>query len=616
MIRFEAKYRSFLRYGLAVVVVGAALALTLAVPQMLLPNPYVFFVLAVLISAWYGGIWAGLLTDLLSVVIMRHYHLYLPSMTDFLAADVGRFVIFAVIAAVISALLARHRQTLAALRRSHDQLEIYLRDMADGVVVQDRSGQVVYANYEAARLLGFVSTEALIAASRDDLLKDFELFDEMGEPLPPSSLPGRLALLGLRYPETVLRYHVKDSTRERWAYDKARPIFDQAGQVQYSVSLFLDITELKEAQQALAEQCEQMHERVRRQEAVARLGLSALAGTDLDALILEAVATLAQTLYTEYSKVLELLPNGTGLLLRAGSGWEAGVVGQTVLETGRDSQGGFTLLTNEPVIVTDLRTETRFNAPALLTSHGVISGMSVIIAGEARPWGVLGVHTTKKRSFTQDDVNFLQAIANLLASALSREQVRQAEHEERRFAEALQDTAAALSTAPDLAQVLDRLLVNAARAIPHDAATIMLIEDGFAQVVCRSGAAASAGTELPDACLPLPETAVLRQMAATSQPLIVDDTRRFAGWVELPGLAEQRAYAGAPLVARGEVVGFLNLSSAQPNAFAPEQSRRVQAFAAQATAALQCAQRYGADFQPAAGITIPALAQELRQRSP
>jgi hypothetical protein len=37
--------------------------------------------------------------------------------------------------------------------------------------------------------------------------------------------------------------------------------------------------------------------------------------------------------------------------------------------------------------------------------------MSVVIQGRDRPFGVFGAHTTRRRTFTSDDVHFLQAVA-------------------------------------------------------------------------------------------------------------------------------------------------------------------------------------------------------------
>jgi PAS domain S-box-containing protein len=133
----------------------------------------------------------------------------------------------------------------------------------------------------------------------------------------------------------------------------------------------------------------------------------------------------------EYCKVLELLPDGSALRLVAGVGWQEGLVGQTTVSGDRDSQAGFTLLCRDPVIVEDLRTETRFTGPALLRDHGVVSGLSVIIGEADKPFGVLGAHTARRRVFTPDDVNLLQSVANILAVAIQR---KRAEEELRRAA--------------------------------------------------------------------------------------------------------------------------------------------------------------------------------------
>jgi PAS domain S-box-containing protein len=129
---------------------------------------------------------------------------------------------------------------------------------------------------------------------------------------------------------------------------------------------------------------------------------------------------VVETLGVELCKVLELQPGGERLLLRAGVGWQEGAVGRALVGAGKDSQAGYTLLSEEPVIVTDLRHETRFSGPSLLHAHGVVSGLSVIIPAASEPFGVLGAHTREPRTFTHDDTRFLQSVANLLATAIGR----------------------------------------------------------------------------------------------------------------------------------------------------------------------------------------------------
>ncbi len=165
---------------------------------------------------------------------------------------------------------------------------------------------------------------------------------------------------------------------------------------------------------------DKMQARVRQQAAVVQLGQCALGLDDLLVLMDEACVVVAETLGVEYCKVLELLPDGNSLLLRAGFGWKEGVVGQEKVSAGTQSQAGYSLLSNQPVIVEDLRTETRFSGPPLLYEHGVVSGMSVIIPGRDRPFGVLGAHTVKRRAFSKDDIHFLESVANVLSEAIER----------------------------------------------------------------------------------------------------------------------------------------------------------------------------------------------------
>ena len=173
---------------------------------------------------------------------------------------------------------------------------------------------------------------------------------------------------------------------------------------------------------SIKESKDELRRRAIRQEVMAKLGQHALATKDIPVLMDEAVSLVRQTLDVEYCKVLELLPGGKEFLLKAGVGWKEGCVGQSTVGAGLDSQAGYTLLKESPLIVEDLRTETRFTGPPLLQEHGVVSGISVIIQGKDQPFGVLGVHTTTHRAFCQDDVNFLQNVANVLAEAIQREE--------------------------------------------------------------------------------------------------------------------------------------------------------------------------------------------------
>jgi signal transduction histidine kinase len=159
----------------------------------------------------------------------------------------------------------------------------------------------------------------------------------------------------------------------------------------------------------------------KRQAAVAALGQQALTGGSPQDLLDEAVELIRRTLEVPYAKVLEVPAVGDQLFLVAGAGWRDGLVGKVSVGVGADSQAGYTLANEGPVVVTDLASDARFNGPRLLIEHGVVSGLSVIIGDQHSPYGVLGAYSTERREFADDDVNFMQAIANVLAAATERQ---------------------------------------------------------------------------------------------------------------------------------------------------------------------------------------------------
>ena len=153
-------------------------------------------------------------------------------------------------------------------------------------------------------------------------------------------------------------------------------------------------------------------------EVLAELGKSAISNISLSEFMNKVVEALVKIFDVEYSKILELLPDGNKLLLRAGIGWKEGLVGSAIIDSKNLSQEGYTLLSQQPVIVEDLYSEKRFKGAPLLLDHGIISGMSVTIPGYKRPFGVLAVHTSTQRKFDMNDGSFLQSVAHMLATVI------------------------------------------------------------------------------------------------------------------------------------------------------------------------------------------------------
>jgi two-component sensor histidine kinase len=174
---------------------------------------------------------------------------------------------------------------------------------------------------------------------------------------------------------------------------------------------------------------EEMHLRLNQRGLLAQLGAVALETTSLDALLMEATRLVAIGVNTSFSKVLELLPGNVELLVRAGVGWRDGVVGHTRLGADTQSPAGYALVTGVPVISNQLSNESRFRTPDLLLEHGIRRAMNVLIRSGGNSYGVLEADSRHPGDFSQDDIAFMQAAANMLGMAIERFRKEQALHD-------------------------------------------------------------------------------------------------------------------------------------------------------------------------------------------
>jgi two-component sensor histidine kinase len=164
-----------------------------------------------------------------------------------------------------------------------------------------------------------------------------------------------------------------------------------------------------------------LRQRIRQQEILAELGVGALQGPEFDQLLADTARLTAEGLRTEFCKVLEYIPAENRFLVRAGVGWEPGVVGFASIGADLASPAGFALKTGRPVISNHLEIEERFRTPELLITHGVHRTMNVILQGNGRPFGVLEVDSRSEDEFVEHDLAFLRGAANILGMAIERQ---------------------------------------------------------------------------------------------------------------------------------------------------------------------------------------------------
>jgi diguanylate cyclase (GGDEF)-like protein/PAS domain S-box-containing protein len=181
--------------------------------------------------------------------------------------------------------------------------------------------------------------------------------------------------------------------------------------------VLVDVTERLRAQAEL-------ERRAAQQAAIAQLGKRALEGATAHDLMAEAARLVAGALGEELVGVAECGAWGEEMLLRAGVGWPAEMLGKARLG-GRGSLVGAALRAEGPVVCDDLAASAEYAGALLDPERGAASAAAVAIGARGRPFGVLVVHSDRSAAFGDDDVHFLEAAANILADAIARRLVEE-----------------------------------------------------------------------------------------------------------------------------------------------------------------------------------------------
>ena len=169
--------------------------------------------------------------------------------------------------------------------------------------------------------------------------------------------------------------------------------------------------------------------RERQQATVASLGQAALSGAGLADLFDDAVASVSRTLGVDIVSIVELDRGGRSLRLAASEGLQDGAngttiaIGQTSEYEGLVSLPERTLVAGDALIVEDAGDELRVGIWPPAEPPSVASAACVPIGVDARRFGVLCAASRARRTFRDDDLNFLRAVANVLATAVERHRI-------------------------------------------------------------------------------------------------------------------------------------------------------------------------------------------------
>lgn len=380
----------------------------------------------------------------------------------------------------------------------------------------------------------------------------------------------------LRGEARVLKYRVVRADGQiRWVKDSARPQWNATEtHVVRILGAAHDVTDHTEAEEALKAHIVQ-------QAVVAELGLLAMAYDQQSDLLEHAVVLIEQVLQLRGCDVQALSDDGQTLTLITHAGLGANVRNGMVISTDpSQSQAAYALHAQEPVLSENLWRENRFKPWQPLLNAGIVSSASIIIHGQSRPFGVLSAHSPYHRIFTEDDIYFLQSLANVMGIFIERYRAQQAEKDERAFAEALRDATVMVNSKLDLPQILQNILEFLAQFISHDhtSSVMMLDDDGQYRVASMYGFSDEVRDMLLEVSFKPQEMPLYDRMPFDGKPLYIPDVSEEPQWYGVGPLSWIQSYMGLKIMVEEQPIAIINVNAGRVDAFTETDKLRLQSF--------------------------------------
>ncbi|HEX6789841.1 MAG TPA: SpoIIE family protein phosphatase [Candidatus Krumholzibacteria bacterium] len=191
-------------------------------------------------------------------------------------------------------------------------------------------------------------------------------------------------------------------------------------------------------------------------------------------------------------------------------------------------------------------------------------------------------------AFTPDDLVLLNALGEHVAVAIANARLRESAQRRRLESQLLAEVSADVGKSLTRDEALDRILKNLQRLVNYDAAAIFLVDGKTSTItsVLHTGYPRAAQEKIQ---VHLDE-GVVGHVVRTKAGLIVPDVRVHPQYANVRG--RTRSEMVAPMILRGQVLGAFNLESDRLDAYAEDDLRLLEAFAAEAALAIDRAQLF------------------------
>ncbi len=349
-------------------------------------------------------------------------------------------------------------------------------------------------------------------------------------------------------------------------------------------------------------------------EAIGQIGKLVTASYDLDLMLDEVRRVVVDATDASVFYLLICHPPGSrtvthAIFVEEGVHISREVVGVTVHE---GTLSDWILTNREPLLYHDLPVQRDDMARRGIIPHPVGPRNEVrswagvpLVARDGDMIGILSVQDYRPHRYDVGMIDFLEQVGSHVSLGVQKVRLFEAldaqSTENARLAQEAQAHATAADTLREMARVLSssfnpdevlRLILGELhKVIAYDTASIMLLDGDQLRMVASRGR--PGGDNIRGISLSL-EGSAAGDVVRRREPLLWQIERSEGAWMRIPTSTNIRAWIGAPLIARGNMLGVLNIDirNGSASSFSERDMEVARTFANHAAVALENAQLY------------------------
>ena len=353
-----------------------------------------------------------------------------------------------------------------------------------------------------------------------------------------------------------------------------------------------------------------LQKRAKQLAVVAEVGKDITSTLDLDELLNKVAALIHERFGYPYVHVYTVHHNRRQIHYMAGSGARSRDLQGYILDL--DNAEGiipWVARNGQPVLANDVRHEPRYH-PSPVPPENTRSELAVPFIYDNKVVGVLDLQSSRRNTFTEDDLFVFQMLADNIASAIHNADLYRSERWRRQVADSLREVAGLLSANVSVDEVLDAILKELERNLPCDVSAIWLVDGDELYLAHIHGADP---LEVENARYRWPEAAhFLAGALAAEQPSIRKPTDPIGPTGAACGFPADYSSIAAALRIGEQPVGVLTLSHHTSGRYGHEAQAMTTTFASYAAVAIENARLYDSTQEQAyASAALLQVAQTV-----